>query len=119
MRNMRHEFPTPGRGLRTRATLGAPAACAALRPLACPQLRPGAMINTQSHTPSHAVSSRRCAALLALGALLIAPVAHAGDLTKEIQKSVVEPEPQGAKIDLLLNVEFADKYVTPRGQVVR
>src|SRR6185295_9130557 len=26
---------------------------------------------------------------------------------------------QGAKVNLLLNVEFSDSYVTPRGQIVR
>lgn len=35
-------------------------------------------------------------------------------------KPIVEPPPpQGAKVNLLLNVEFSDKYVTPRGQIVR
>lgn len=77
------------------------------------------MINTQSHSPSRAFSSRYCAPLLALGAMLLAPLAQAGDLTKELHKSVLEPPPEPSKLNLLLNVEFADKYVTPRGQVVR
>jgi hypothetical protein len=34
-------------------------------------------------------------------------------------KPVVEPPPQGAKLNLLLNVEFASEYTTPRGQIVR
>jgi hypothetical protein len=73
------------------------------------------MIHTHSDTPSR----RRCAVLSALGALLLAPLAQAGDLTKELHKPILEPEAQSAKLNLLLNVEFADKYVTPRGQVVR
>ena len=36
-----------------------------------------------------------------------------------LEKSVIEPETAGAKVNLLLNVEFSDKYVTPRGQIVR
>lgn len=44
--------------------------------------------------------------------------ALAGDYTKELDKSIIEPT-QGVKLDVLLNFEFSDKYVTPRGQIVR
>src|SRR5436190_1844810 len=77
------------------------------------------MPTTPTLKPSHSRSARRLTSLLAAGALLLAPVAYAGDHTKEMTKSVIEPEPPGAKLNLLLNVEFSDKYVTPRGQIVR
>lgn len=55
-----------------------------------------------------------------MAAALLASTSLAADTKKMLEKSVIEPEPpQGAKVNLLLNVEFADKYVTPRGQIVR
>jgi hypothetical protein len=67
--------------------------------------------------------SRSAFALLAAGLFAATGLpAMAGPSPKEkLSKSIIEPEapPQGAKVNLLLNVEFADKYVTPRGQVVR
>ncbi|MEA3210044.1 MAG: hypothetical protein QOE70_3101 [Chthoniobacter sp.] len=59
-------------------------------------------------------------ALLVVSAFAAAS-ASAHDAKQMLAKSVVEPEapPAGAKLNLLLNVEFADKYVTPRGQIVR
>ena len=69
-----------------------------------------------THTPSH--KPRRLTPLLAAGSLLLAPFAQAGDHTKDMAKSVVEPEP-GPKFDVLLNVEVSDSYITPRGQIVR
>lgn len=60
----------------------------------------------------------RTAAAAALLAITT-PFVSAGTPEKMLAKSVVEPEPQGAKVNLLLNVEFSDKYVTPRGQIVR
>ncbi|MCW2573867.1 MAG: hypothetical protein JWO88_3925 [Frankiales bacterium] len=77
------------------------------------------MPHTPNPKPSHPRFRRCLTPLVAVGSLLLAPLAHAGDHTKDMTKSVVEPEPEGAKINLLLNVEFSDKYVTPRGQVVR
>lgn len=65
--------------------------------------------------------SRTVLALLAAGTLTLgAASTFAGPTPKEkLAKSVIEPEPPGAKVNLLLNVEFSDKYVTPRGQIVR
>jgi hypothetical protein len=65
--------------------------------------------------------SRFAGALLATSLLAATTLpAFAGPTAKEkLSKSIIEPEPQGAKVNLLLNVEFSDKYVTPRGQVVR
>ena len=63
--------------------------------------------------------SRLLFASLVAAALITAPV-FAGDAKQMLGKSVVEPAtPLGAKVNLLLNVEFSDSYVTPRGQVVR
>jgi hypothetical protein len=57
------------------------------------------------------------AAAFAAVALAASP-AWAGEAKDS--KPVIEPAPaQGAKVNLLVNMEFADKYVTPRGQVVR
>jgi hypothetical protein len=53
-----------------------------------------------------------------LAGACLSSTALAGDYSKEMNKSVLEPE-QSAKVDLLLNFEFSDKYVTPRGQIVR
>jgi hypothetical protein len=60
------------------------------------------------------------AALFAAAAIASTP-AYAGVEAKEaLSKSVVEaPTLGGAKVNLLVNVEFSDSYVTPRGQVVR
>lgn len=67
-----------------------------------------------SHHPS-----RFAFAALAAATLAGAP-AFAGDAKEMLAKSVTEPETLGgAKVNLLLNVEFADSYVTPRGQIVR
>jgi len=57
-------------------------------------------------------------AALSAAALVAAP-ASAHDAKEMLTKSVVEPEVLGPKVNVLLNVEFADKYVTPRGQIVR
>ena len=43
-----------------------------------------------------------------------APLALAGDHTKELAKSVVEPEPPSRWHALIVN-EFSDHYITPRG----
>jgi hypothetical protein len=63
---------------------------------------------------------RLCLALLVAAAFATTP-AFAGETAKEkLSKSVVETATLGgAKVNLLLNVEFSDSYVTPRGQVVR
>jgi hypothetical protein len=53
----------------------------------------------------------------AVAALALTVSASAGDLSKEMKKPAEDAI--GAKVNLLLNVEFADKYVTPRGQIVR
>lgn len=72
-------------------------------------------------TPSSHSFPKFASALLAASLLFAAATpTFAGQSAKEmLSKSVIEPEPQGAKVNLLLNVEFADKYVTPRGQIVR
>lgn len=48
------------------------------------------------------------------------PITSLGDDGKDMKetKEVKTPE-KGPLFDVLLNVEFADKYVTPRGQIVR
>ncbi len=59
-----------------------------------------------------------CAGVL-LAALMspLTPPAHAG----EEQKTMVAPAPPppSSKVNFLFNFEFADKYVTPRGMIVR
>src|SRR5947209_2316712 len=54
-----------------------------------------------------------------LAGACLSTTASAADYSKDLSKSVLQPETQSAKINLLLNVEFSDKYVTPRGQIVR
>lgn len=66
----------------------------------------------------HPFHYRALAAIAAAG-VLAGPIALAGTPEKALEKSVVEQESLGAKVNLLLNVEFSDKYVTPRGQIVR
>ncbi len=65
------------------------------------------------------LSTTTALAALAVTSICTAPVASAGTPEKMLEKSVVETETMGAKVNLLLNVEFSDKYVTPRGQIVR
>ena len=85
----------------------------ATRLLAQRQLK-AARVNTNHHTLSAALRLPAVLSTLAATALLAA-TSIAGN-----EKEVVEPPPpQGAKVNLLLNFEFADKYVTPRGQIVR
>jgi hypothetical protein len=66
-------------------------------------------------------SALRLGCVLLLAAVALTAPASAKDAKAMLAKSVVEPETplQGAKVNLLLNVEFSDKYVTPRGQIVR
>jgi hypothetical protein len=47
-----------------------------------------------------------------------AALAHAGDTATASAKEVVAPPPPGPPIDLLLNVELSNEYVTPRGMIV-
>lgn len=70
--------------------------------------------------PSSSLKPLRLACALLLAGVIATP-AFAHDPKAMLAKSVIEPEapPQGAKVNLLLNVEFSDKYVTPRGQIVR
>ncbi len=65
-------------------------------------------------------ASDRLASSSAAAAALHTPVATLGDDGKDMKetKEVKEPE-KGPLFNVLLNVEFADKYVTPRGQIVR
>ncbi len=44
--------------------------------------------------------------------------AHAGDATTAPAKEVVPPPPPASPIDLLLDVEVGNAYVTPRGMIV-
>lgn len=46
-------------------------------------------------------------------AALLATSALAGDLTKDLSKSIVETPP--SRFHALLNLEFSNKYITPRG----
>jgi hypothetical protein len=55
--------------------------------------------------------------LIALALASLTGGAFAGE-EKVIQK-IVEAPPPGSRINLLLNVEFASEYVTPRGMIVR
>ncbi|MEI9898280.1 MAG: hypothetical protein WDN28_31600 [Chthoniobacter sp.] len=56
----------------------------------------------------------------AAAAALHTPLASLGDDGKDMKETkVVKTEEKGPLFDVLLNVEFADKYVTPRGQIVR
>jgi hypothetical protein len=64
-------------------------------------------------------SSQLALAAFTAASLATAP-AYAHDAKEMLSKSVVEPATLGgAKVNLLLNVEFSDSYVTPRGQIVR
>jgi hypothetical protein len=74
---------------------------------------------TTSPTSSAVLTSRPLAATLLAALTLAAAPALAHDPKQMLEKSVVEPEIGGAKVNLLVNVEFSDKYVTPRGQIVR
>lgn len=48
------------------------------------------------------------------------PVTELGDDGKDMKETKeVKAEEKGPLFNVLLNVEFADKYVTPRGQIVR
>lgn len=48
------------------------------------------------------------------------PIATLGDDGKDMKETKeVKAEEKGPLFNVLLNVEFADKYVTPRGQIVR
>ncbi len=63
--------------------------------------------------------SRFAGALLAAGLFASAAIpAFAGSAKEMLSKSVIEPEPE-SRVNVLINVEFSDKYVTPRGQIVR
>jgi len=53
---------------------------------------------------------------LSVALSIISNPAHAGD---KDTKEVVPPPPVCSKINWLLNVEFANEYVTPRGMIVR
>lgn len=60
-----------------------------------------------------------CLALLAAATMAATPT-FAHDAKEMLAKSVTEPETLGgAKVNLLVNVEFSSSYVTPRGQIVR
>ncbi len=70
-------------------------------------------MNSNHHTP---LSTRvKTAVAATTAAALLVSLSPAG----EPEKAMIEPAPQGAKVNLLINVEFSDKYVTPRGQIVR
>ena len=62
--------------------------------------------------PNTTTTPARLASLLAAGALLTAP-AVAGDHTKDMSKSIIEP-PE-SRIHALLSLEFSTDYITPRG----
>jgi hypothetical protein len=87
------------------------------RRLAQRQLK-AARVKSDHHTTSSSQRLKSALATLTTAALLVS-TSHAGDAKKMLEKSVIEPEPAGPKVNVLLNVEFADKYVTPRGQIVR
>jgi hypothetical protein len=56
----------------------------------------------------------------AAAAALRAPVASIGDDGKDMKETkVVKKEEASPLFNVLLNVQFSDKYVTPRGQIVR
>jgi hypothetical protein len=67
------------------------------------------------HSTKTSAYARRAADVLTAAVLLFTPAAlFAGDLSKELGKSVVEPEP-GSRIHALIVNEFSDHYITPRG----
>src|SRR5438105_10064511 len=69
-----------------------------------------------------ATASDSLAAPGAAAATLRTPLASLGDDGKDMKetKEVKEVKKEaGPLFNVLLNVEFADKYVTPRGQIVR
>ncbi len=72
------------------------------------------MPTTPSIHPSRTRPASYLAPFAALASLILAPLAQAGDYTKDLAKSVVEPEP-GPRIHALINNEFSDHYITPRG----
>jgi len=76
-------------------------------------------------TPSHKTLSHRfrpklkhLATTLAVTSLALqigAPLCLAGDHTKEMAKSVIEPEAPAPRFHALIVNEFSDHYITPRG----
>src|SRR3954454_2945100 len=65
------------------------------------------------HPSMFTATKHRIASSLA-GLAMLGASALAGDLTKDFKKSVIEPEAK-SRIHALLNLEFSDHYITPRG----